>query len=225
GRSGDVVIQALNDLARERGLNRTFLDSASGEEKVACVTDYLSALSNAAVKGGVCGCCGRDIGAGAWMEVAFADIPNVHHLEPHPVHEGMQLTSGLLVIKATICETEEGAWYMGVCYECLASLKRNKKPLFSLMNGLWVGDIPDEIADLTIPEQMLLALVYPHCFMFKMHPVNSRGIDPDSMQRGMVGNVMSYDMDTGEIIDMLEGRKMPRRTQILSSVITMTYLG
>ncbi|KAF8313902.1 uncharacterized protein EI90DRAFT_2948963 [Cantharellus anzutake] len=137
----------------------------------------------------------------------------------------MQLTSGLLVIKAAIRETEEGARYMGVCYECLASLKRNKMPLFSLTNGLWVGDIPDEIADLTIPEQMLLALVYPHCFVFKMHPVNSRGIDPDSMQRGMVGNVTSYDMDTGEIIDMLEGRKMPRRTRILSSVIAVTYLG
>ena len=66
-----------------------------------------------------------------------------------------------------------------------------------------------EIKKLSIPEQMLIALVYPHCFVFKMHPVTSRGQDPATLQCGMVGNITSYAMDTNEIIDMLEGCKMP----------------
>jgi len=58
-----------------------------------------------------------------------------------------------------------------------------------------------------------------------MHPVNGQGQNPDTLQHGMVGNVMSYVMDTVEIISMLEGHKMPRPTRILSSVIAVTYLG
>ena len=59
-----------------------------------------------------------------------------------------------------------------------------------------------------IPEHMLIALVFPCCFVFKMHPVMHGGQQLSTLQWGMVGNVMSYDMDTTEIIAMLEGKKM-----------------
>jgi hypothetical protein len=58
---------------------------------------------------------------------------------------------------------------------------------------------------LTIPERMLIALVYPRCFVFKMHPLAHGAHDPAMLERGMRGNVTSYDMDLKEIIDMIEG--------------------
>ena len=72
---------------------------------------------------------------------------------------------------------------------------------------------------------MLIALIYPHCFIFKMHPVTMCGQDPSTLQCGMVGNITSYDMDTMEIIAMLEGCKMPRPPCILASVIVATFVG
>ena len=93
------------------------------------------------------------------------------------------------------------------------------------MNGLWIGRRPSELTLLTIPEQMLIALVYPCCFIFKMHPVTTHGQDPSTLQCSMVSNVMSYDMDAMEIIVMLEGHKMPRPTCILASVIVVTFIG
>ena len=93
------------------------------------------------------------------------------------------------------------------------------------MNGLWIGRRPSELTLLTIPEQMLITLIYHHCFIFKMHPVTMHGQDPSTLQCGMVSNVMSYDMDTTEIIAMLEGCKMPRPTHILASVIAVTFIG
>ena len=51
------------------------------------------------------------------------------------------------------------------------------------------------------------------------------GQNPSMLQCGMVGNVTSNDMDTTEIVAMLEGCKMPRPTRVLASVITVTYIG
>jgi len=69
-----------------------------------------------------------------------------------------------------------------------------------LSNGLWLGTIPLKLASLTVLEQMLIALVYPWCFVFKMHPVTGGGWDTSTLQWGMVRNVTSYDMETSEII-------------------------
>ena len=90
--------------------------------------------------------------------------------------------------------------------------------MHSLNNGLWIGRRPIELTSLTIPEQMLIALVYPQFFVFKMHLGTAHGQDPSMLQRGMVGNITSYDMDITAIIAMLEGRKMPRPTRILASM-------
>ncbi|KAF8332838.1 uncharacterized protein EI90DRAFT_3015844 [Cantharellus anzutake] len=100
-RSGDGVIQALNDLAHQRGLEHGFLDIATEKEKL---------LS---VKGGVCGCCGREVGAGAWTEVQFVEVPNVHQLQPSEVHDGMRLTLGLLLNEAALREGDDGHRIVG----------------------------------------------------------------------------------------------------------------
>src|SRR5260370_33157138 len=117
----------------------------------------------------------------------------------------MKLTSGLLVEEVSLYEGKKGESMMRICDEGEGSLKKDKIPLFALTNGLWLGHVPVEIEKLTIPEHMLITLEYPHCFVFKMHPLTTQGRHPDTLQHGMVGNIMSYTMDTCEIIDMLEG--------------------
>jgi len=64
----------------------------------------------------------------------------------------------------------------GVCHTCIASLEKKKLPTLALANGLWVGEIPDELQDLTYTEQLLIARVYhKRCIvkvssgMHKMH--------------------------------------------------------
>jgi hypothetical protein len=64
----------------------------------------------------------------------------------------------------------------GVCHTCIASLEKKKLPTLALANGLWVGEIPDELQDLTYAEQLLIARVrHNRCIvkvssgMYKMH--------------------------------------------------------
>ncbi|KZT06574.1 uncharacterized protein LAESUDRAFT_653207 [Laetiporus sulphureus 93-53] len=46
-----------------------------------------------------------------------------------------------------------------VCMECLQDLERGLLPTDSLANGLWIGEIPPELQDLTWCEKMLVSRV------------------------------------------------------------------
>jgi hypothetical protein len=62
-----------------------------------------------------------------------------------------------------------------VCSICVESLEKGNVPVLALANGLWVGEIPNELQDLTYAEQLLIARVrHNRCIvqvssgMFKM---------------------------------------------------------
>jgi hypothetical protein len=62
-----------------------------------------------------------------------------------------------------------------ICPLCIDSLEKKKMPTLALANGLWIGDIPNELQDLTYAEQLLIARVcHNRCIvkvssgMFKM---------------------------------------------------------
>ncbi len=95
----------------------------------------------------------------------------------------------------------------------------------SLVNDMWIGRVPVELHALTVPEVMLISLVYIHCFVFKLHPKMFGRSDPSALQHGMMGNVTTYELNMEEIIQMLHGYKMPCPTAILGSVIAVTYIG
>jgi len=46
-----------------------------------------------------------------------------------------------------------------VCCECVTFLKKKKMPPTALANGLWIGDIPKELSDLTFVERLLVARI------------------------------------------------------------------
>ncbi|KAL1709670.1 hypothetical protein EV121DRAFT_194321 [Schizophyllum commune] len=114
-----------------------------------------------------------------------------------------------------------------VCHECHRSLIEDgdKPPKFSLANDMWIGPIPHEVEELTIPEQLLLALVIPRVFVFKLRPKLWSPSDPDMLQRGMRGNVSSYELDQEGIVAMVAGDMLPRPVSHLPSVLSVTYVG
>ncbi|KAF8529412.1 hypothetical protein JB92DRAFT_2825918 [Gautieria morchelliformis] len=59
------------------------------------------------------------------------------------------------------------------------------------------------------------------CFQAK----NGQGHDPDALQRGMVGNVTTYVINTPQVSDMLQGKLLPHRPDVLASVIAVAFIG
>ena len=47
----------------------------------------------------------------------------------------------------------------GVCFNCLSSLSKNKLPINTLANSLWLGKIPEQLQDLSYAEKLLIARV------------------------------------------------------------------
>ena len=46
-----------------------------------------------------------------------------------------------------------------ICNTCLKSVSKNQVPLFALANGLWLGNIPEVLQNLSYAEQLLIARV------------------------------------------------------------------
>ncbi|KAF8443786.1 hypothetical protein L210DRAFT_3313212, partial [Boletus edulis BED1] len=112
-----------------------------------------------------------------------------------------------------------------ICDECFRALQMDSIPKFALSNNLWLGEVPHELAMLTLPEQLLIARHYPWCYVVKLYPRDGYMTNPNSLQRGITGNVTLYNMNTEAIVSMLEGQLMPQPTVELASVLAITYIG
>lgn len=70
--------------------------------------------------------------------------------------KGLQFEVENIVTPKTICQ---------ICSTCWKELQnfetKNKVPSKCTANKMWIGDVPDELKDLTVPEQHLIAL-YRH---------------------------------------------------------------
>ncbi|KAF9778134.1 hypothetical protein BJ322DRAFT_1015049 [Thelephora terrestris] len=130
----------------------------------------------------------------------------------------------LLSPEGVICQEDRSI--ANICRECLSDLKRTPSlpPKFSLANNLWIGAVPAELSTLTFPEQLLIAHLYPRVYVFKLFPKSGAG-SADGLQRGMRGNVSTYELNAGAVVAMVEGQLMPRPPAVLSSLIAITYIG
>ncbi|KZS99520.1 uncharacterized protein LAESUDRAFT_667889, partial [Laetiporus sulphureus 93-53] len=117
-----------------------------------------------------------------------------------------------------------------VCAGCLTELKderRNGQPAkWSMANNMWLGSIPWQLAKLTLPEQQLIALLYPRVFTVKLYPKNPCiPIRNESLQSALKGNVCTFTLKNSRIVDMLAGNLMPRPPAVLAHLISITFIG
>lgn len=210
----------LEDVQRQAS---NFMELPTPAEVKQCYRQFYDATGAEALASAVCAVCGREVLMRHCSKLSLAEIPNKNRLTPTHPHSAHTLYQGSLLEPAGV-DGEVAT----LCSECLAELKTadTKPPKLSLANGLWVGAIPDVLAELTIPEQLLIALVYPRVYVFKLYP-RLRGYKPaeESLQRAMRGTVSTFEMDTKGVVSMLEGNLMPRQLSVLASLISVTFVG
>lgn len=97
-----------------------------------------------------------------------------------------------------------------ICVDCESSLISGKIPLRSLANGLWIGDIPDELKDLSFAERILIAKVrHNRCVM----RVSSGRIR-------MRANAVMFSNPTVKVY-----HKLPPTLDELDEVLAFVYIG
>jgi hypothetical protein len=190
-----------------------------------CYTHFIQATSNESLATKVCAVCAQETGAKDGSFIRLDEFPRICDiLIPRVPNEKHQLWNGMLLYLPSLRAVQginEG-WLCNLCRRRLAS---DLLPKYALANNLWIGDVPYELAVLTIPEQLLIARHYPRCYVFKLYPkaANAR-MDQDHLQRAMVGNVSLYEHNMGAIVEMLTGQLMPQNCAVLASVLAITFV-
>ncbi|SJL16801.1 uncharacterized protein ARMOST_20330 [Armillaria ostoyae] len=83
-----------------------------------------------------------------------------------PFHDGP--LRGLMIDMHGVESINNGSCMLSVCLQCLKDIKQDVVPKFSLANGLYLGDIPTELSDLTIIEESMIALCRSKCYIFQL---------------------------------------------------------
>ncbi|EMD31208.1 hypothetical protein CERSUDRAFT_78293 [Gelatoporia subvermispora B] len=211
-----------------RPLNE-FLKLPSEDEVKNCYRAFHTATSNDALKMAVCGVCARELSVhdDQVKPHPLSLLPNAARLVPSTPHPAHTLFGGKLLEPRGV--TIKGdAEMVNVCNECMSALRKKGTgpPKLSLANNLWIGQVPWQLQILTIPEQMLIALLYPRVYVFKLFPKNvGGGRNTDTLQRAMRGNVSTYELDIQGIASMVQGHLMPRPPALLVSILSVTFIG
>jgi len=204
-----------------------FLELPSDATLKSCYRQFYEATSSAALEHVVCAICARERGRrlDGVSNVNLEDIPSPSRLVPHKPHPDHTLFDGMLLASEGVIR-QEGKSIANICRERLGDLKKNSTlpPKFSLANNLWIGAVPTELSTLTFLEQLLISHLYPRVYVFKLFP-KSGGGSTAGLQRGMRGNVSTYELNVDAMAAMVEGKLMPRPPAVLSSLIAITYIG
>lgn len=216
--------EALPRNGTESLIESGFLATTSETVLNQIISTFIDATSNEALKIVICGSCARETCTEDSKEILLEDIPNKHQLIPHIPHAAHRLVDGLLIHASALVSSKET---MNLCNGCRNQLKKNLRPPLSLSNGMWVGDIPRELQNLTLPERLLVAKYYPSAYIVKLYPKqkNASTWDQTQMHSGLKGNVSTYRLDSRQISHMIDGTILPPPAKILSATIGITFVG
>ena len=122
----------------------------------------------------------------------------------------------VLLEPAGVTVDENGKLQLLLCGQCHSALKREKIPPLSLANGTFLGPIPDELKDLTIIEEAMIARCRAKCWIVQLKEENPTIVAPDS-QRGFKGHIIIYPQRPSEIAKMLP----PNLTEIITPICVL----
>ncbi|KAH9960375.1 hypothetical protein BGW80DRAFT_1256196 [Lactifluus volemus] len=206
----------------------TYFELSSDEQTKQCYREYYDTTHPKSLKRGVCAVCAGelDVKVSQLKQYKLEDIPNINRLRPHLEHEAHTTYNGALLEPSGVF-VRDNITVASICSGCFRELSKpgESPPRHSLANNLWVGPTPWELSRLTVPEQLLIALLYPRVFVYKLHNKTWRQQDTTTLQRGMWGTVCTYELNTDSIASMVQGNLMPRPPAVLSSTIVITFIG
>lgn len=203
--------------------NNSFMKAPSKAAVNDAICQFIDRTSNEALAIGVCAVCARETNRADLTLRQLNSIPSPHRLQPEDPHPHHNIIDGMLLHPPGM-PTEQSA---NICVNCLRALNSDKIPSFALANGMWIGDVPHELAYLTLPERLLIAKYFPAAYIIKLYPKKkgARHWDKRQMYSGMKGNVSTYQLDQGQIASMIDGSILPQQSKVLAATIGISFVG
>jgi len=128
------------------------------------------------------------------------DAPNVAARERMMADEPISIVDGPLLTEG--CDK--------VCTSCRDSLLKGKRPIKSLANGLWLGEVPPQLKSLSFAEQMMVARIRHNRCLVRV----------SSGRAKMTANCIMFSNPTVQIYNVL-----PPSSAELNEVLAFVFMG
>ena len=216
-------------LRKKLKTTNSFPETVSDECQQARIAKFIDATGTNALALSVCCVCAGSFFSTDIREVLVSHLQEKNKLQPFRDHPAHVLTSGMLLHSSSTAfrTTASGDLCGNVCSSCFNYLQRDKTPPHALANGMWVGNVPDELAILTLPERVLVARFFPAAYIVKLYPQQkgSQHWAAEGMQSALRGNISTYRLNTADIVKMTDRQVMPPSSSILAATIGVTFVG
>lgn len=228
GRQTRIKKARLNDdiTKHDNKDHSLFFKDPDEDVKKEALAHFIDRTNNMHTRQSSCLSCAREQFIDEMMGIYIDELPNQHLLTPAFRHPAQSLVNGMLLHSPALAQSDNRMWG-AICTECLQDIQAKKTPLHSLANGLWIGDVPDELAILNLPERLLIGRYFPAVYIIKLYPQRkgAKNWDSNSLNSGVRGNVSSYQLNTPEVAAMTEGNLLPHRPALLAVTIGITIVG
>lgn len=175
------------------------------EEFHQCYSEFYDRTSGKNFTSSVCPVCARLVYAyedPSAKSIPIEEVPNRDRLKPQQHDNPHDLTDGMLLDKAGLTHVNTKTLVF-VCSECRSDLVRyndpKRPPRFSLANDLWIGPMPMDLRNLTLPEQLLISQVFTRVYIVKLYPRKGYGGDPSTLQNALRGRDVRFRLRQGRM--------------------------
>ena len=169
-----------------------------------------------------CASCGEETLCSSHKELLVSDIeldnlrlPDSYASKnlPYPYNEGP--LQNVAVDPSGVHSNEQGKLILSLCKDCHSSLKRCKVPALAMANLNYLGPVPDELKDLTVVEEAMIARCRAKCWIVQLN--EDREITMPDSQRGVKGHIIIYPQRPSQVSCLLP----PSITEILTPLCVL----
>jgi len=113
-----------------------------------------------------------------------SDFSTSHLWVVHTSDQHTELSDGLLLHQPALDKHAKMTKLGRECHTALTK-KNLQTPPMAFASGLWIGGVPDELKNLSLPESPLIACAFPCAYVVKLQPTMGGG-DPTTTMDGSV---------------------------------------
>jgi hypothetical protein len=112
---------------------------------------------------------------------------------------------------------------LSLCSECESSLKNGKLPPLSLANKTFLGPVPEELKNLTVIEEAMIARCRSKCWIIQLKEENQNLVLANT-QRGIKGHIIIYPQQPSKIATVLPAPIEEITSQFVCSLLDLLLL-
>jgi hypothetical protein len=125
----------------------------------------------------------------------------------------------LLVDPDGVSFPDSGGPTLSLCTTCHSCLKRNKLPPLSLANRNFLGPVPEELKNLTVIEEAMIARCRSKCWIIQLKEEN-QDLVLASTQRGVKGHIIIYPQQPSQL-----ALTLPPAVEDIVSPVCVLFVG